>query len=212
MIKRKAFRRGIGQPVVDRQAVALGLGDLARLFVEEKLVIEAVRRRAAKRLADLRRQHDTIDQILAGHFVVDTKREPAHRPIGLPLALDPAARDEGFDFLAGFRIEIDDGALLRVTLDHRHLQHGAGSGTNRQEGRIGRLPLVAKRRQDDVHHLIVDFKHPHERFVETAGGVIVGRAGELVSKAETVQKSAKPGIVRRAELNHAPSRRDPARG
>ena len=49
---RQAFRRGVAQPFLDRQAVALRLADLLRLLVEEQFIGEAVRRRAAENAAD----------------------------------------------------------------------------------------------------------------------------------------------------------------
>src|SRR5579871_6105675 len=53
--QRQRFRRGIAQPFVDGEAVALRLRDLLALLVEEELVVEALRRRAAERRADLAR-------------------------------------------------------------------------------------------------------------------------------------------------------------
>jgi hypothetical protein len=59
------LRGGVAQPFFDRQSVALGLGNLLALFVEEQLVIEAFRRRAPERAANLAGQLDGIDQVLA---------------------------------------------------------------------------------------------------------------------------------------------------
>ena len=84
--QRQRFRRRIAQPLVDGEAIALRLGNLLALLVEEQFVVEAFRRRAAERGADLAGQLDRIDQVLAGHFVIDAEREPAHRPVRLPLA------------------------------------------------------------------------------------------------------------------------------
>ena len=47
--QRQALRAGVAQPLVDGQAVALGLGDFLALLVQEQLVVEAFRRRAAER-------------------------------------------------------------------------------------------------------------------------------------------------------------------
>ena len=90
--QRQRFRRRIAQPFLDGQAVALGLGNLLALLVEEELVVEAFRRHAAERAADLAGELDRIDQVLAGHLVVDAERDPAHRPVGLPLQLASARR------------------------------------------------------------------------------------------------------------------------
>ena len=92
--QRQAFGRRVAQPLVDGEAVALRLGNLLALLVEEELVVEAFRRRAAERAADLARELDRVDQVLAGHLVVDAEREPAHRPVGLPLQLAAAAGDQ----------------------------------------------------------------------------------------------------------------------
>ena len=95
--QRQRFRRGIAQPFVDGQAIALRLRNLLALLVEEQFVVEALRRRAAERRADLAGQLDRIDQVLAGHFIVDAEREPAHRPVRLPLQLAMAAGDGNGD-------------------------------------------------------------------------------------------------------------------
>src|SRR5450631_1738305 len=50
---RQAFRAGIAQPFIDGEPIALRLGNLLPVLVEEKLVVEAFRRRAAERAADL---------------------------------------------------------------------------------------------------------------------------------------------------------------
>ena len=95
--QRQALGRGIGQPLVDGEAVPLRLRDLLAVLVEEELVVEAIRGIGAEHPANLTRQLDRVDQVLARHLVVDAERRPAERPVGLPLALDagrrsPAAR------------------------------------------------------------------------------------------------------------------------
>src|SRR5215471_15952580 len=69
--QRQAFRARIAQPFLDGEAVAFGLRNLLALVVEEKLVIEALRRPAAQRTADFARKSYRIDEVLAGHLVVD---------------------------------------------------------------------------------------------------------------------------------------------
>src|SRR4051794_11880963 len=54
--QRQRFRRRIAQPLVDGQTVALRLGNLLALLIEEQFVIEAFGWYAAKRGADLARQ------------------------------------------------------------------------------------------------------------------------------------------------------------
>ena len=107
-VEREALRRGVGQPLVDGDAVALRLRNLLPVFVEEEFVVEALRRRAAERGADLRRQLHRIDQVLARHLVVDAERRPAHRPVGLPLALHVAAGYRHFGQLVVRRVAEHD--------------------------------------------------------------------------------------------------------
>src|SRR5262249_47421051 len=58
--ERQALRRAVGEPLLDRQAVALGLRDLLALLVEEQLVVEALRRprpeNAARLVSDAHRR------------------------------------------------------------------------------------------------------------------------------------------------------------
>ena len=108
--QRQALGAGVAQPFVDGQAVALGLGDLLALLVEEQLVVEALRRRAAERAADFAGELHRIDQVLAGHLVVDAERDPAHRPVRLPLQLAAPAGDRRRHPLLGLRVFVGDGA------------------------------------------------------------------------------------------------------
>src|ERR1700730_14086075 len=78
--QRKRLVRRVAERFVYSQSVAIGPGDLLALLVQKELVNEALRRRAVERAADLTRKLDRIDQILAGHLVVDADRHPRHRP------------------------------------------------------------------------------------------------------------------------------------
>ena len=118
--QRQRFRRGVAQPFVDGEPVALRLRYLLALVVEEQFVVEAFRRRAVERGADLARQLDGIDQVLAGHFIVDAERGPAHRPVRLPLQLAVAAGDRKRDPLFGLGIVIGD----RCRPSHRARRSG----------------------------------------------------------------------------------------
>ena len=115
--QRKALGAGVAQPLVDGEAVALRLRDLLAGLVEKKLVVEALRRHAAERAADLAGQLHRVDQILAGHLVIDAERDPAHRPIGLPLQFAAAAGDGRRHALVRVRIFVGDGAGLGVMGD-----------------------------------------------------------------------------------------------
>ncbi len=111
--QRERLRARIAQPLVDGEAVALRLGDFLPVLVEEQFVVEAFGRRAAERAADRAGQLDGIDQVLAGHFVIDAERDPAHRPVGLPLQLAAPAGDGRGHALAGLRIVVGDRAARR---------------------------------------------------------------------------------------------------
>ena len=173
--QRQALRARITQPLVDGEPIALRLGDLLPLLVEEQLVIEPLRRRAAERLADLTGQLHRIDQVLARHFVVDAERDPAHRPVRLPLQLAAPAGDRHREPLLRLRFLVGDGAARSVVRQHRHLQHDAGARVDRQERRIGLRPLLAQRRQHDRHHLVEMRQHLEQRLVEAARLVALRR-------------------------------------
>ncbi len=195
----KARRGGIAQPFVNGQAIALGLRYLLAVLIEEKLVVETFRRVAAQHLDDAAGEFDGVDQVLAGHLVVDAERKPAQRPVGLPLALDAAAGDRCLVALAVRGVDIDDGAAGNVALDDGDLQHIAVDLRDRQEWRIGLTPLLAQAGQHDLHDLVVAGEHAQQRLVETAGSVVIGRGGELVGKAEAVEEGPQPRVVGGAE-------------
>ena len=197
-VERQRLGRRIAQPVLDREPVALGLGDLLALLVEEQLVVEALRRPAAQDLHDLRRQLGRRNQILAVHLVVDVEREPAAGPVGLPLQLDVAAGHRRLDHRAVL-VAIDDRAGIDVGLDHRHLQHAAGLGRDRQEDRIAGAPLRPEGRQHHRLHLVVVLQHRQQHLVEAARLVPFGRRLELVLEAEGIEERPQPRIVGRAE-------------
>src|SRR5258706_7956121 len=102
--QRQAFRARIAQPFLDGEAIALRLRNLLALVVEEQFVIEPLRRAATERTANVAGELYRIDEVLAGHFVVDAKRQPAHRPVGLPLQLALPAGSRRRQRLAGFRV------------------------------------------------------------------------------------------------------------
>jgi hypothetical protein len=75
----------------------------------------------------------------------------------------------------------------------------AGDGADRQEGRIGRAPLLAQGRQHDGLDGVEPLQQGQQRHVEPAGLVGLGRAHELVVEAEAVQECLQPRIVVRPE-------------
>src|SRR5690606_20189075 len=99
-IEAEALLGAIGQPLVDRQAVALGLGNLLAVLVEEQLVDHVLGHAPAERADDAAGLGDAVGQVLAAHLVVDPEREPAHRPVDLPLQLGLAAENALLDRLA----------------------------------------------------------------------------------------------------------------
>src|SRR5947209_8037690 len=157
--QRQRFRRRIAQPFADGEAIALRFGNLLAPLVEEQFVIEAFGRCAAERGANPARQLDRIDQVLASHFIIYPEREPAHRPVGLPLAFYPAAGDRSLGLLAGVRINITHRAFRHVALDHRYVEHFAAGWADWQEWRIGRAPLRSERWQDNLHHPVIDLEY-----------------------------------------------------
>src|SRR3954447_8832192 len=104
-VEGEALLAPVAQPLLEAESVALRLGDLLALFVEEHLVIEALGRAATEDARDLARLGDAVDQILARHLVVDPERDPACRPVDLPLQLGEAAERRLLDPTAVFVIE-----------------------------------------------------------------------------------------------------------
>ena len=193
--ERQALGTGVGQPFLDRQAVALRLRDLLPVLVEKKLVVEAGRRLGAERARDARGELHRIDQVLARHLVVDAERKPAHRPVGLPLQLAAPAGHRGFELLARVRVAPADHPRLRVVRDHRRLHDDAGRRVDRQERGIGGGPLLPERGQHDRLDLVEGLERPDQRRVEPARRIGLGRRHELVVEAEAVEKAAQARVV-----------------
>ena len=157
-VESEALLGRVGQPFVDGDAIAFGLGDLLAILVEEHLVIEALGRAGAEDAGDLRALGDAVDQILARHLVIDAERDPAHRPIDLPLQLGAARQDRLLDPLA-LVLERDQPGLGVDHLD-RHLQHLAARRADREDRRIGLAPFLAQRRQHHRHDRVVIAEAP----------------------------------------------------
>ena len=105
--ERQALGACIAQPFVDGEAVALRLGDLLALLVEEELVVESLeRRRSRAPLADLAGELHRVDRVLAGHLVVDAERRQRIAQSAFHWHLDAAAGDNRrLDLLVGIRID-----------------------------------------------------------------------------------------------------------
>ncbi len=198
-VEREAFGRAVIQPLFDGQAIALGLADLGAFAIKEQLVIEAGGWVAAEHADDLAGEHDAVDQILAGHFIIDAQRQPAHRPIHLPLQLAMAAGDGDGDRVVGAGADVGDGARRDVAGHDGHLQHMAGDGIDGQERRVGGAAFGAEGGQDDAHHIIIMRQYPQQRRIEHAAGVAFGGGQKLVIEAERIEESTQAGVVVGAE-------------
>ena len=192
-VEDQALLRRIGQPFVDGDAIAAGLGDLLAILVEEQLVVEPLGRAGAEHAGDLGALDDRIDQILARHLVIDAKRDPAHRPVHLPLQLGAAGKDRLLDARA--LVVERDHAGLRVQHLDRDLQHLAAGRADREDGRIGAATLLAKRRQHDVENAVVAPQHRLQRLVETPRTIAIGRGEKLIVEAEPVEELPQQIVV-----------------
>ena len=191
---RQAFGGRVGQPFVDRQAIAFRLRNLLALIVQEELIGHVVRFAPAQDLADAVIDRRVGRVVFAIHFKVHIQRRPAGAEIGLPLQFDMAAGDRKRPFAAGLIIE-GDGVVLGVDVLHRHIEDPAGFGVDRQEAGIGLLTFIAQGRQHDFHDGVIAFGGQPQGVIETAGFVEFGRGDEFIFKAEGVQKPAQHGVV-----------------
>ena len=191
---RQAFGGRIGQPFVDRQAVAFRLRNLLALIVEEQLIGHMVGFAPAQDLADAVIDRRVGRVVFAIHFKVDIQRRPAGAEIGLPLQLHMAARDRKRPFAARLIIE-GDGVVLGVDVLHWHIEDPARFGVDRQEAGIGLLTFIAQGRQHDFHNGVIAFGGQPQGVIEAAGFVEFGGGDEFIFKAEGVQKPPQHGVV-----------------
>ena len=195
----EAFRAGVGQPLVNGQAVAFRLRDFLPIGVEKKFVIESFRRPSAERPNDCARKLDRVDEILARHFIVDAERIPTHRPVRLPLQLAISAGYGSDESLAGLRVAPLNRSRAGVAGQKRNLHYNAASWVDRQERGIARRALFSKARQHDFHHCVVSRQHMQQRGVKAAGGIIFGRRGEFIFETEGVEKRPQSRVIVRAK-------------
>ena len=194
----KRFRGRIGQPLVNRQAIALRLRNFLPFRIEEQLVGEVVRLLAAKDLADAVIDRRIGGMVLAIHLEVHIQRRPARAEVGLPLQFHVPARHGQGPFAARLVVE-GDRAILGVHLLHWHVKHAAGFGMDRQEAGIGLLALFAQARQHHFHDRVVFLGRAQKRLVETARFVELGRRDELVFETEGVEEAAQHRVVMATE-------------
>ena len=125
-----------------------------------------------------------VDQILARHLVIDAERDPAHRPVDLPLQLGAARRGSTARSARPRPRSAISPASASTHLD-RHLQHLAARRADRQHRRIGLAPLLAQRRQHHVHDRVVMAQHRLQRLVEPARGVAIATRRGTRSRSRT---------------------------
>ena len=156
-IKCDAIFRAVFQPILKREAIALGLRNLLAFFVEEHFVNQAFGWTPAKDTCNLSGLHATVGQIFPVHFVIDANCDPTHGPIDLPLKLRFAAKDRLRDKVAA--IVKPYKASFGINDLHRHLKDNAGLLANRQNRRISRGAFFAQGRQHDVHDALIIAQH-----------------------------------------------------
>src|SRR5579875_1374819 len=69
----EALGSGITKPFFDREAIALRLRDLLPALVKEQLIVKTLRRSTAQHATDFSREPDRIDEIFAGHLVINAQ-------------------------------------------------------------------------------------------------------------------------------------------
>ncbi len=190
----KAFLAAIGQPFLNRQAIALRLGNLLAVGVEEQLVNQPFRLAPTKHLGDAARLDAGIGQILAVHFIVDAQRDPAHGEIDLPLQFGHAAQRALFNHAAVFIGEAHD-ASVGIDHFHRHLQHHACRRADRHDRRIGRRALGPQSGQHNVEDRLIVAQHVPQRIIERARIVAIAGGNKFVIETEAIEEVAQHRIV-----------------
>ena len=190
----QAFGGRIGQPFVDAEAVALGFRDLLAVLIQEQLIGKMLGLASAQNLADAVIDRRVGAVVLAIHFKVHIQRRPAGAEVGLPLQLHMATGDRQGQFLPVLVVK-GDGAVFRIDMLDRNIQHLAGLGADWQEAGIALLTLFAQAGQHDLHDRVIAFCGQQQRRVELAGFVELGRADEFIFKAERVEEPAQHGVV-----------------
>ena len=196
-VKGNAVFGAIFQPVFKREAIALRLRNLFAFFIEEHLVNQAFGRTSAKHARNLARLHAAVGQVLAIHFVINAKRDPAHRPIDFPLKLRLSAQDRLRDHVA-IVVKTDKTSFGIHNFDG-HLKHHTGFFADRQDRRIGRRALFAQGRQHDVQYTLIIAQHIFQRSIERTAFILRGRRDKFIFKAELIKKMPQHGIVVRSE-------------
>ena len=190
----QALGAGIGQPLVNRDTVARGFGDLLPIGIQEQFIGEMVRRPVPQDAADFVIDRRIGAVILAIHLKIDPKRRPARAKVRFPLQLHIATSNRHGPFLAVLIVK-GDGVGLGADLFHRHIEHPPGFRVKRQKDRIGLAPLFAQRGQHHLHDLIIFFNGASQHLVKLARAIKFGGRVELILKAKGIQEPAQHGIV-----------------
>jgi len=122
------------QPLLDRQPVALRLGYLAALLVEEQLVGEPLGRVAAQQPADLLRQLKPTGSDPCPTSRNRRRAQPSASPVRLPLQLAVAAGHGNLAQGGPVLIREGDRPCIDVACHQWYLQHTAGRRGDGQNG------------------------------------------------------------------------------
>ena len=195
---RQRLSARIGQPFINRQAIAAGLRNLVALIVQEQLIAEMVRLLAAQYFAD-----PVIDRGIGGmvftvHLKIDVQRRPARPEIGLPLQFHIATRDRQGHLLTVLGVE-GNRTRLSVHMLHRHVHNPPAFRVDRQENRIGLTTFLTQRFQHDLHNVIILLSRAQQNFVKLSSGIELGRRNKLILEAEGIQEPAQHRVVMMAK-------------
>ena len=141
---RQAFRACIGQPIINRHAIARRLGNLVALVIKEQFIAEMLRFFAAKNFANAVIDRRVGRMVFAIHFKINAKRGPARAKIWLPLQLYAASRHRHGPLLAGLVVKRHS-ARFGVHMLHRHIHHATRFRVHWQENRIGLAAFFTQR-------------------------------------------------------------------
>ena len=154
------------------QAIALGLGNFLSLIIQEHFIDQAFRLAAAQNLRNFAGLHAAIGQILAVHFIIDAKCDPAHRPIHLPLQLGLAAEHRLGDHLP--LIFKADKTCIGINHLYRNLEDNARFWADGQNGRIGGGAFLTERGQHDVENSLIAAQDIFERIIKMTAFIAGG--------------------------------------
>ena len=95
---RQRFRRRIGQPFIDADSIAAGLGNLVPVRIQEQFITEMLGRFVPQNPANAVVDRRVGRMIFAVHFKVDLKGRPARTKVRFPLQFHVATGDRQRSF------------------------------------------------------------------------------------------------------------------